>query len=481
MITRRGFLQSTGAVLTTLPARTVYGAPEAADVVVIGAGLAGLTAAINLVDEGARVILLEASNRIGGRTHSYDTSVARLNPGATTVGPLYARVRHMMNRFEVGKIVPKPRSSMGVAVNGELIPSADWVSSAVNKTRGEEREILPWQLENRLLSAHNSLEDPFSWLEGDTDPMDVSLRDWLTRHGASAEAQRLIDITINANNLDQASALMYLRDLQRLAWAQPPAERGKGATYAASAESGMAYIAGGTAALPMAMAEFLGDRVRLNRPVTAVASDGSGVEVHCLDGSRYRAEHVVCAAPLAVIRDIDWQPRLTGNLADLVYGTYPTYATHVYFAIEKPFWEDDIGQPALFTDTLLERVFAYDDPETKEVLYLDAWMNGRSARQADAMSPQQLGDWALALLTELRPAAKGKVRVLSTFSWGQHPYIRGHKHEWRPGQVAILRGAIDQDTAPVYFAGEHFRIGEPGMEGATESGERAALKILGAI
>ncbi len=481
MITRRGFLKSTGVALTGLPIRSVYGAPESADAVVIGAGLAGLTAAINLADEGAKVILLEASDRIGGRTHTLNTSVAKLNPGATTVGPYYARVRNMMNRFEVGKVLPKARSGMGASVNGQLIRSDQWATAEANKTRGAEREILPWQLENRLLSASNPLDEPFAWLESDTDSMDVSLRTWLTRSDVSTEAQRLIDVTINANNLDQVSALMYLRDLQRLAWAQPAAARGKGATYAPSTDGSSIYIAGGTAALPTAMAEFLGDRVRLNQPVTAVVQDGSGADVHCRGGNRYRAEHVVCAAPLAVVKDIDWQPGLTGSMADLVYGTQPTCATHVYFAVEKPFWEDDIGEPALFTDTLLERVFAHKDPATNEVVYLDAWINGRSARQVDAMSPEQLKAWALALLTELRPATKGKVRVLSTYSWFHNPYIRGHRHEWRPGQIATLRTALEQNTAPVYFAGEHFRIGEPGMEGAAESGERAALKILGVI
>ena len=87
----------------------------------------------------------------------------------------------------------------------------------------------------------------------------------------------------------------------------------------------------------------------------------------------------------------------------------------------------------------------------------------------------------MSLFTTLRPAAKGKVRFLTSYSWGRNPYVRGNKHEWRPGQMATLRAALEQDTAPLFFAGEHFRIGEPGMEGAAESGERAALKILGAI
>jgi monoamine oxidase len=97
------------------------------------------------------------------------------------------------------------------------------------------------------------------------------------------------------------------------------------------------------------------------------------------------------------------------------------------------------------------------------------------------MSDEQLGAFGMDLFTRLRPAAKGKVSLLTTYSWGRNRYVRGNKHEWRPGQMPVLRAAINQDTAPIYFAGEHFRVGEPGMEGAAESGERAALKILGAV
>ena len=73
---------------------------------------------------------------------------------------------------------------------------------------------------------------------------------------------------------------------------------------------------------------------------------------------------MVCAAPLAVAKDI----RLAPGADRSPWPSWSTAAqaasvTHVYFAVEKPFWEDDIGEPALFTDTALERVFAHQDPD----------------------------------------------------------------------------------------------------------------------
>ncbi len=480
MITRRGFLESTGAALAAMPIRSL-GAAETADVVVIGAGLAGLTAGITLADEGAKVIVLEANSHVGGRTHTLETSHAKLDTGATTVGPYYARVRNLMKRLDIGQVLPGGRGDMTISVGGQLLHPNEWENSEFNKTRGAERKLAPWLLEARLLSPDNPLTNPFDWLEDRFDKYDVSLRQLLQSRGVSDEALRLIDVTINANDLDTSSALLYLRDLQRLTWSSTVKDFSKFATYTPTTDGSSAYIEGGTGVLPKAMAELLGDRVRVNQPVTGVTTAADGVSVQCRDGSYYRADHVICAAPLAVLKDIHWQPALSGSMSELVYGTQPTLVTHVFFAVEKPFWEADTGHPAMYSDSILERAFAPAKGPAGEVAFLDCWANGRSARQLDAVPLDQLGDFATKIYTDMRPAAKGKIRFLTSYSWGRNPYVRGNKHEYHPGQVKTVRAAIEQDTAPLYFAGEHFRIGEPGMEGAAESGERAALKVLGVL
>ena len=148
--------------------------------------------------------------------------------------------------------------------------------------------------------------------------------------------------------------------------------------------------------------------------------------------------------------------------------------------MEQPFWDEDIGEAALFTDSPLERIFASEDYETGEVAYLDCWINGRMARQIDAIPGDQIEAFATGVLNRIRPSTKGRVRFAGTYSWGRNPYIRGNKHEWAPGQMPALMLALEQNTGRIQFAGEHFRIAEPGMEGAAESGERAAFRVLAA-
>lgn len=479
---RRRLLLGGTAAAGALVTPRIWAAPERADVIVVGAGLAGLTAAITLVDEGAKVILLEAGSEVGGRTRSLQTSVGVLNPGATTVGPLYARVRNFIDRFDVALMDPPPRGGMGIGLSGQLVNSADWESADINRTEGAERSLHPRALENRLLASNLPLSDPFEWMEEKAGDLDISLRDHLIAQGASPGALDIVDITINANSLTHASALMYVRDVQRLSWSSNGQQTaGNRSLYEPGSGGRFAYIKGGTGALAKTMGEHLGDQVRLEQPVVAVEQHASGVSAATQNGDRFEADHLVCAAPLATLRNIDWRPGLSGALGRLVYGSSSTSTTQVYFAVERRFWEDDIGEPGLFSDSPLERIFAtMNKSDTNEALYLGCWVNGRGARQLDAIPDAELPAYVTNVLNTLRPSTKGKVRFLGTFSWGKNPYIGGNKHEWLPGQMGDVVSALNQDTGRIQFAGEHFRVGEPGMEGAAESGERAALAILSA-
>ena len=425
--------------------------------------------------------MLEATARVGGRMHTISTPVGAIDPGATTIDMMYARVIDAAKRVKVPLVPPKLRGTTGIYVRDTLIASRDWEKSPANRTEGSERAIQPGALEAELLTKNNPLKDLFEWQTAAAARYDIPLTAWLEGKGASREAIRLIEFTINATDQRRASALMYLRDVLRVTRVAPDAPRDR-PLYEARADGSSKYIGGGTLALPQAMAAYLGDAVRLQQPVAAVNQSDSGVEVVTLEGRRYRAGHVVCAAPLAVLRNISWNPAPQGALERLMYQSTNTSTTHIYFAVEKPYWDADIGEPGLFTDTALERVFAQRDVNSGEVTWLDCWINGSAAARVDVLDDAELRQFATRELERIRPAMRGKVRPIATHSWGRHPYIRGNKHEYAPGQMADLNAVLATPPAlgRVFFAGEHFRVAEPGMEGAAESGQIAAVAIASA-
>ena len=101
-----------------------------------------------------------------------ETSHAKLDTGATTVGPYYARVRNLMKRLDIGQVLPGGRGSMSISVGGQLLRPEEWENSELNKTQGSERKLAPWLLEAQLLSPDNPLTNPFDWLEDRFDNVD---------------------------------------------------------------------------------------------------------------------------------------------------------------------------------------------------------------------------------------------------------------------------------------------------------------------
>ncbi|MCC5868261.1 MAG: FAD-dependent oxidoreductase, partial [Gammaproteobacteria bacterium] len=280
-ITRRGFnVALTSTMVGSLLARPAL-ATDKADVIVIGAGLAGLNAALLLEEMGFSVVVLEAADHVGGRTRTFDLPVGPTNAGGQTIGPFYARLRDLVSRLEVPLVPVTPSARMGNYVNGTLMASADWPESPANLTVGRERSIQPGALEFHYMSTQNPLPDPADWTEAEFARYDVPLKSYLRDRGASDEAIRLMDITINAFDLSSASALAYLRDIRRLQWGMEGADSDSQSTYGVGADAAFPYneVAGGTQRLPEAMANALAQEVRLNKVVSSIDMSGDGVEV----------------------------------------------------------------------------------------------------------------------------------------------------------------------------------------------------------
>jgi len=479
-LNRRQFaLVSTGAALTKvspLGSRRAF-AFESADVIVIGAGLAGLNAALNLEDQGLSVTVLEADNYVGGRVRTLDLPTGPMNAGGSTIGPYYARIRDIASRLDVRLIKPPPRATMANYINGELISSKDWATSKANKTAEHERAIQPVALEFSYLSRNNPLPDVESWLDENQTKHDISLEQFFHSLGASAEAQRLINISINVPDTTVGSALMYLRDIKRLQWgiASTTANR---STYGAGSADGFEFneVEGGTQRLTEAMAGALKSEVLLNTFVAAIHQNESGVEVITVDGQRYVAKYVIAAIPFSALRYVDLSPNLSGLQHEAVHLSFHNNTTHVFMEVKQEFW-DDIGEPGLFSDSPIERVFARPEPSGK-ITTLDCWINGFTSYRLNALSKEQIGTMALNTLNRIRPATRGKVEVIGVHSWAANSFSRCCRHVYGAGQVTRFAAELPRPLGRVHLAGEQTRDIENGMEAAAETGERAAFEII---
>lgn len=477
-----------GGALLSQASRAAGTSPETADVIIIGSGLAGLQAGLTLQEAGAKVLVLEASTRIGGRVYTARDLPLRPEFGASQIGRSYARVIDLCRRFGIN-LVAEDRTVLPMSnlINGQWVRSSDWESSNANKLVGDERALLPVMLGSKLMEKYNRLTGLEDWLEPDFTDLDISMRQLLTRHGHSPEALRLANFSTAGNDINSASVLALMQEQVRQRF-----DLSFGSAEAAPAVYGfqkniktpgeqatISNIEGGTATLTAAMAAALGDRLRTGEPVTRIDMNSSGAEVTCADGSHYRAKFVISAIPFTALRKVAITPELPPLQREAVDTLTYGYTTRGFGVIDKPFWEDDGLEPSFFTDGPI-RMFWTLKPRADESYHRFMLVfTGGAAARIDQMDETAARAFVAAELLRVRPSIAGRTQLNAWFSWGRDPLIQGCRHLFAPGQVTRFAADMIKPHAGLHFAGEHTRRIDFGMELALESGDRAAFEIIG--
>lgn len=473
-LNRRTFLAGAPSVLLAARASAARSV-ERVDVVVIGAGLAGLNAAVNLEDQGVRTLVFEAQATPGGRLHTLRANGQVLDCGATTIGPEYGRVRALADRFAVPLVKPHGRGAMAWQVNGQAGNARDWATATANRTSGDERAIVPAQLEQALINRYGKLPSADEWRSASSRQWDIPLDRFYKACGISDEAIRLIEITSNCESLATTSAVFQMKELLSIStWGAAGGQ--KNSVYEAGAGD-FHYIRDGSDRLPKAIAEGMKSKIRCATPVVAIDMGPKGCEVRCADGHRIACDYVISAIPLGALQRVAISPRPTGLRGESIRDALYMGTSHFFFEVKTPYWEADGLAPGLITDGPIERVFANLGTSGK-VEWLDVWINGAGVHPFDRLPPPDAMRAVAETLYRLRPAMRGAIAPVGHYSWSKNPFVGGNKHIFKPGQVARFADHMAEPWHRLHFAGEHTRDVEPGMEAAAATGERAAFEVL---
>jgi monoamine oxidase len=311
------------------------------DVVVMGAGLAGLSAARDLMHAGVEVVVLEARNRPGGRVEQTELADGRLvQLGGEVVGPYHEAYVGLVEELGL-TLVPAfpslPGEDTAVLAEGRVIGDHfPWMSEA------DRASYDAAEAKFRALAATIDPDDP--WSQPEAERLDrLSVGAWLREVGATRQAVRARDLAMLALAAESVERTSLLSDLRKEAAAGAHGFYDYDVWECLRVEEGSATVA-------LRMAAGLGHRVRYGAPVARVQVAPSGSRVTTTTGESFACSAVVCAMPAGPLRRVAVEGVSRERLASLDRQRH-ALAAKVCFAYDRSWWEEQGQNGSMYFDS----------------------------------------------------------------------------------------------------------------------------------
>jgi monoamine oxidase len=434
----------------------------ARDVLVLGAGLAGLAAARDLAAAGADVAVLEARDRPGGRVERAVLDDGRsVQMGGELIGDFHTA--YLGLAAELGLETEPSYVAEPGEMSWDLVEGPGQGDYPPFFTPEDVADAERFEARVAALSATVDPADP--WSHPDAAALDaISFAGWLRAEGARPAVVRLHELgalSMGGGSTERQSLLSTLR-----------------MASAAGAEEVYGYdrweglrLRDGSAALPLAMAAELGDRVRLGAPVVAL-DVGAPCRVTLAGGETLHAEAVVCALPVGPLRDVAVTGVSDARLASL-HRQRQALAAKVVAAYPEPIWRRRGANGLADSESIIG----------------STWPQGNDALSM-LVGPERLAHFlaappgvrraeVLATLVRLYGEAAAEPDAMLERHWGVDPFTQGYIAQWAPGDLTAVGPLHGTHEPPFYVCGsDHWVAGY--MEGAVRTGRAAAAAALGA-
>ena len=490
-ISRRRFLQVTGAVAAAgLTGTTGCVAPDAStqdtasgsvatspthtvDVCVVGAGFGGLAAAHAIRNAGKSVMVLEARDRVGGRTLTLALRDGGwVDEGGQWVGAGHDRFYHWIK--ETGKTTyPSPNF-------GEALVFGP--ARREFKRVGNDWSILPGMdrvdaTKRKLTAMANSLDPASPWSHPNARTWDgITLAQWLAQNVKETNIREFLvgDMSYACASPEQISMLSFLSLVRQCV--------GFDALNGFNNAAQQDRIVGGSQPVAIRMAEMLGpDTVRLKNAVRRVRWTDGGATINT-DTLEVQARHVIFAGPPTLMGAIEFAPSLPVARAQVTQHWPQGLVIKVGMVYDKPFWRD-AGLSGLSLDhsaMVSETADSSAPTEHSTGGVLTGFIYTDRAREASLLPATERRQRILSeMAARFGDKALTPERIIE-MNWSTQVWTKGcYGGYLAPGATWAFKSAVRDPVGPLHWAGtETSPVWPTFIEGAIRSGERAAAEAL---
>jgi monoamine oxidase len=448
-------------------------AEREAVVAVIGAGLAGLTAALDLRAAGHDVVVLEARDRVGGRTLNADIGGGEVvEMGGEWIGPSQHHIAALARDLGVDTFPTYYAGEHLARIDGAIGRHADPFPTLTAERQTALEEAL-----GTLHAMARRIPVDAPWDAPDAERLDTTTFDaWLRANIGDPDVRDMVGIVAEVQ-ATPAAELSLLWALYSLA-ASNDFDDMTSVTGGAQQDR----FRGGSQLVSIRAAERLGDAVVLDAPVRSIGNDGAGISIGT-DRLTVRARRAIVAVPPVLASRIAFDPPLPADKDAILTRTLPGSVIKVNVVYDEPWWRED-GLSGQWTDPSGALTFGLDNsPPGGTPGVLVGFFEAAAARRFGGVSADERREAAIGSLVEVfGPKAKAPLHVLE-MDWATEPWTRGcYAGKPAVGAAVAFGRALRRPEGPIHWAGSETATMWHGyFDGAVSSGHRAADEVLAAL